>query len=156
MRPARRRKTRTPSLRSSNTCAWPCSCCAMKAVRRRLRPATRGIDCMDIPASEYARRRRQLMRMIGGDAIAIVAAAPQRIRSHDTHYPYRQDSDFHYLCSFPEPEAVLVLVPGRAAGETLLFCRERDPDRERWDGPRAGLEGAVEQYGADDAYPIGD
>src|SRR5690606_4685149 len=76
--------------------------------------------------------------------------------SHDTHYPYRQDSDFHYLCSFPEPEAVLVLVPGRAAGETLLFCRERDPDRERWDGPRAGLEGAVEQYGADDAYPIGD
>ncbi len=111
---------------------------------------------MDMPVAEFARRRRQLMRMIGGDAIAIIAAAPERVRSNDTLYPYRQNSDFHYLCGFPEPDAVLVLVPGRAAGETLLFCRERDPDRERWDGPRAGLEGAVEQYGADDAYPIGD
>ncbi|MFB9067325.1 aminopeptidase P N-terminal domain-containing protein [Pseudofulvimonas gallinarii] len=111
---------------------------------------------MDMPVAEFARRRRQLMRMIGADAIAIVAAAPERVRSNDTLYPYRQNSDFHYLCGFPEPDAVLVLVPGRAAGETLLFCRERDPDRERWDGPRAGLEGAVEQYGADDAYPIGD
>lgn len=111
---------------------------------------------MAIPSSEFARRRRQLMRMIGGDAIAIIPAAPERVRSNDTLYPYRQDSDFHYLCGFPEPGAVLVLIPGRAAGETLLFCRERDPERERWDGPRAGLEGAVEQYGADDAYPIGD
>ena len=109
-----------------------------------------------IPGSEFARRRKQLMRMIGADAIAIIPAAPERVRSNDTLYPYRQDSDFHYLCGFPEPEAVLVLVPGRAAGETLLFCRERDPDRERWDGPRAGLEGAVAHYGVDDAYPIGD
>jgi Xaa-Pro aminopeptidase len=111
---------------------------------------------MNIPASEFVRRRRQLMRMIGADAIAIIPAAPERVRSNDTFYPYRQDSDFHYLCGFPEPDAVLVLLPGRAAGETLLFCRERDPDRERWDGPRAGLEGAVDIYGVDDAYPIGD
>jgi Xaa-Pro aminopeptidase len=109
-----------------------------------------------IPASEYARRRRQLMRTIGKDAIAIVAAAPERIRNNDAHYPYRQDSDFHYLTGFPEPAAVLVLVPGRAQGEQILFCRERDRERERWDGPRAGTDGAVRTYGMDDAFPIDD
>lgn len=105
---------------------------------------------------ECARRRRQLMQLVGEDAIVIVPAAPECVRSNDTFHPYRQDSDFHYLCGFPEPDAVLVLIPGRAAGEALLFCRERDLERERWDGPRAGLEGAVEHYGLDDAYPIGD
>ena len=109
-----------------------------------------------IPAAEYARRRRQLMRMAGEDAILVLPAAPVRVRSHDTHYPYRQDSDFWYLCGFPEPDAVLVLVPGRKHGEALLFCRERDPEREAWDGPRFGQDGAVESFGMDDAYPIED
>ena len=109
-----------------------------------------------IGPAEFARRRRQLMRMAGDDAILILPAAPERVRSHDTHYPYRQDSDFWYLCGFPEPEAVLVLIPGRRHGEAILFCRERDPEREGWDGPRAGQPGAVEQYGMDDAYPIDD
>ena len=109
-----------------------------------------------IDAREFVRRRRQLMRIAGDDAILILPAAPERIRSRDTHYPYRQDSDLLYLTGFPEPEAVLVLVPGRAHGETVLFCRERDPDREGWDGPRFGPEGAVEAFGLDDAYPISD
>ncbi len=109
-----------------------------------------------IPAAEFARRRRQLMRMAGDDAILVLPSAPQRVRSHDTHYPYRQDSDFWYLGGFPEPESVLVLVPGRAHGEVLLFCRERDPEREAWDGPRFGQEGAVEVFGMDDAYPFED
>ncbi|MEA9673228.1 aminopeptidase P N-terminal domain-containing protein [Xanthomonas campestris pv. raphani] len=109
-----------------------------------------------IGAAEYARRRKQLMQMAGEQAILILPAAPERVRSHDTHYPYRQDSDFWYLSGFPEPEAVLVLVPGRKYGEAILFCRERDAEREAWDGPRAGQEGAVAQYGMDDAYPIDD
>jgi Xaa-Pro aminopeptidase len=109
-----------------------------------------------IQQNEYKRRRRQLMRMAGADAIAIVAAAPERVRNNDAHYPYRQDSDFHYLTGFGEPEAVLALVPGRQHGEAILFCRERDPERERWDGPRAGTEGAVSRYGLDDAFPIDD
>ncbi len=109
-----------------------------------------------LAAAEFVRRRKQLMRIAGNDAILVLPAAPERVRSHDTHYPYRQDSDFWYLCGFPEPEAVLVLVPGRRHGEVLLFCRERDPERESWDGPRAGQEGAVEDYGMDDAYPIED
>ncbi|PRH83559.1 aminopeptidase P N-terminal domain-containing protein [Arenimonas caeni] len=109
-----------------------------------------------IKPAEFARRRKQLMRMADEDAILILPSAPERVRSHDTHFPYRQDSDFWYLSGFPEPEAVLVLVPGRKHGEVLLFCRDRDPEREAWDGPRAGAEGAVEAYGVDDAYPITD
>jgi Xaa-Pro aminopeptidase len=104
----------------------------------------------------FARRRRQLMRIAGDDAILVLAAAPERIRSRDTHYPYRQDSDFWYLTGFEEPAAVLVLVPGRAHGEALLFCRERDPEREGWDGPRLGPERACDALGFDDAYPFDD
>ena len=109
-----------------------------------------------IGSSEFTRRRRQLMRMAGREAIVIVPAAPERLRNNDSHYPYRQDSDFHYLTGFPEPEAVLALIPGRAQGEAILFCREKDPDRERWDGFRAGHEGAIAEYGVDDAFPIDD
>jgi Xaa-Pro aminopeptidase len=77
-------------------------------------------------------------------------------RNRDSAWPFRQDSDFHYLCGFGEPEAVLALIPGRKHGEFLLFCRERDAERELWDGTRAGPEGACAQFGADDAFPIGD
>ncbi len=109
-----------------------------------------------ITPNEFKRRRRQLMRMIGRDSIAIVPAAKERIRNNDSHYPYRQDSDFHYLTGFSEPDAVLALIPGREHGEAILFCRERDPERERWDGPRVGTEGAVASLGFDDAFPIDD
>lgn len=105
---------------------------------------------------EFERRRRQLMRTMGEDAVAIVPAAPERRRNRDIFYPYRQDSDFWYLTGFPEPEAVAVIVPGRAEAEFILFCRERDPQRETWDGLRAGQEGACRDYGADDAFPITD
>ncbi|HTL14669.1 MAG TPA: aminopeptidase P N-terminal domain-containing protein [Thermomonas sp.] len=103
-----------------------------------------------------ARRRKALMQAAGDGAILVLPAAPERIRSRDTHYPYRQDSDFWYLTGCDEPEAVLVLVPGRRHGESILFCRERDPEREGWDGPRLGPEGAVDALGLDDAYPIAD
>jgi Xaa-Pro aminopeptidase len=105
---------------------------------------------------EFARRRRQLMRIMGKGAIAILPAAPVRMRNNDVEYFYRPDSDFYYLTGFAEPEAVAALIPGRPQGEYVLFVRDRDPAREAWDGARAGPEGAVKQYGADDAFPIGD
>lgn len=105
---------------------------------------------------EYARRRRQLMRIMGRDSIAILPAAVPKTRNNDVHYGYRQDSDFHYLTGFDEPESVAVLVPGRSGGEYLLFVRERDAARETWDGRRAGPEGATRDYGADDAFPVAD
>lgn len=109
-----------------------------------------------IPASEYTRRRRELMRELAPNSIAIVAAAHERIRSRDTHYLFRQDSDFYYLSGFDEPDAVLVMLPGRAQGEVIFFCRERDPNKEMWDGRRAGPEAMTGQYDADDAFPIDD
>jgi Xaa-Pro aminopeptidase len=109
-----------------------------------------------LPRDEFRRRRRQLMRLMGKDSIAILPAALVRHRNSDVEHPYRQDSDFHYLTGFGEPEAVAVLVPGRPHGEYLLFVRDRDPLRETWDGRRAGPAGAVASFDADDAFPIGD
>jgi Xaa-Pro aminopeptidase len=105
---------------------------------------------------EFARRRRQLMRLMGRDSIAVLPAAPIRHRNSDVEYPYRQDSDFHYLTGFGEPDAVAVLVPGREQAEYILFVRERDAARETWDGRRAGPAGAAREYGAHDAFPIAD
>jgi len=105
---------------------------------------------------EFHRRRKELMRIMGAGSIAILPAAPVRHRNGDVEYTYRPDSDFYYLTGFPEPEAVAVLIPGRDAGQYVLFVRERDREREIWLGKRAGPAGATRQYGADDAFPIGD
>ncbi len=109
-----------------------------------------------IGVREYRHRRRELMRLAGADAAVLLAAAPPRLRNGDTCWPYRQDSDFLYLTGFDEPQAVLALLPGRAAGQCVLFCRERDTAAERWDGGWLGPEGAVRMLGVDDAFPIAD
>ncbi len=111
---------------------------------------------MNIASEEFARRRRQLMKMAGPDAVVIIATAPERMRNADAAWPYRQDSDFHYLSGFPEPDAVLALLPGRQHGEAVLFCRERDAEHERWHGESIGTERAVADYSMDDAFPIDD
>jgi len=105
---------------------------------------------------EYAARRKDLMLQMHKNSIAIISSAPEKIRSRDTHYPYKQNVNLSYLCGFPEPESVLVLIPGRENGETVLFCRDKDPLRETWDGYREGPNGAVKNFGADDAFPISD
>jgi Xaa-Pro aminopeptidase len=110
----------------------------------------------DPARGEFLRRRAQLMRLMGANSIAILPAAPVRVRNSDVEYDYRQDSDFYYLSGFPEPESVAVLVPGRQAAQYVLFVRERHPEREIWDGKRAGPAGATSEYGADDAFPISD
>ena len=109
-----------------------------------------------IPKAEYSRRRKALMAQMEPNSIAILPAAAVAIRNRDVEHVYRQDSDFQYLSGFPEPQAVIVLMPGREHGEYILFCRERNAERELWDGLRAGQEGAIREYGADDAFPITD
>ncbi|XYQ83996.1 Xaa-Pro aminopeptidase [Pseudomonas syringae] len=109
-----------------------------------------------IPKAEYARRRKALMAQMEPNSIAILPAAAVAIRNRDVEHVYRQDSDFQYLSGFPEPEAVVVLIPGREYGEYVLFCRERNAERELWEGLRAGQEGAIRDFGADDAFPISD
>jgi Xaa-Pro aminopeptidase len=107
-------------------------------------------------SKEFARRRKNLMQMMGRGGIAILPAAPVRTRSRDVEYRFRQDSDFYYLTGFEEPNAVAVLVPGRNEAEFVLFVQERDLERERWDGARFGPSGVIEHCGADDAFPIDD
>ena len=106
--------------------------------------------------AEFSRRRNNLMQQIGHDGIAIIATSPVRQRNRDIEHPFRPDSDFIYLTGFEEPEAVAVLIPGREQGQFIIFCRERNPKMETWDGYRAGLEGAQDLYGADDSFPISD
>ena len=111
---------------------------------------------MKISKAEFARRRKNLMGMMDKHTIAIIPGAREVTRSRDTEYPFRQNSDLFYMTGFEEPDAVLVLVPGRRQGQVVLFCRERDPDMELWNGYRLGPEGAVAYLGVDDAFPIDD
>lgn len=104
----------------------------------------------------YQSRRKILMRMMGPRSIAIMPAAPHHVRNRDVHYPYRPDSDFHYMTGFHEPDAVAVLIPGRSPAEYILFCREKDEKRELWDGPVVGQEDACARFKAGDSFPIND
>ena len=105
---------------------------------------------------EFIRRRKQLMQDMGDSAVAILPSAPVKIRNRDVEHTFRQDSDFYYLTGFSEPEAVMVLIPGREQAEYILFCRERDEKTEIWNGKMAGQDGATSMYAADDSFPIDD
>ncbi|MBU3737233.1 MAG: M24 family metallopeptidase, partial [Methylobacterium sp.] len=100
----------------------------------------------------YSSRRRQLLELLG-DGVAVLPTAPEKLRNRDAHHPYRFDSYFWYLTGFPEPEAVLVLTGG-AQPQSILFCREKNLEREIWDGYRHGPQGACAAFGFDQAYPI--
>lgn len=106
-----------------------------------------------IKMAEYAKRRGELMQQVGPKGIVILPSASERVRNGDAMYAYRQNSDFYYLTGFDEPEAVLVLAPKRKEGEFILFNRVRDPDREIWDGPRAGQVGARRDFKANQSFP---
>ncbi len=95
----------------------------------------------------------EFMRRIDQNSVAIIPSAREATRSNDTAYRFRQDSDFLYLTGFEEPEAIAIIAPGREQKFTL-FLRPRDPEREIWDGRRAGVEGAKNEYGANEAFPI--
>jgi Xaa-Pro aminopeptidase len=103
---------------------------------------------------EAALRRRTLMSRMKKNSIALLSAAPQRTRSHDTEYTYRQDSDFYYLSGFTEDDAVLALIPGRTQGEVVLFCQPKDKLKELWNGTLTGPQLAKATLLINDAYPI--
>jgi Xaa-Pro aminopeptidase len=101
------------------------------------------------------RERREALMSRMRDAVAVFFAAPEQIRNRDVHFDYRQESDFFFLTGFEEPEAVLVVAPGRDEGDRVaLFLRTRDPAKEVWDGERVGVDRAVERLGVDKAFPI--
>ena len=107
-----------------------------------------------MPSMNFQKRRQQLMDMVEPNSLIIIPSASPSIRSRDIEYRYRQNSDFYYLNGFPEPNAVMVLIPERSEGEFVLFCQERNQTKEQWDGERVGPDGAMKNYGVDDAYPI--
>ncbi len=102
--------------------------------------------------SLYTERRKHLLNMMQ-QGIAIIPTAPEVARNSDAHYDYRHDSHFYYLTGFAEPEAVLVLLAGDKL-QSILFCREKNAEREVWDGFRYGPDAASEKFGFDAAYPI--
>jgi Xaa-Pro aminopeptidase len=106
-----------------------------------------------VPVAVYAERRARLAARMQPGSIAIVPTAPEVARNADTEYPYRHDSSFYYLTGFTEPEAVLVLA---AHGRAVLFCREKNVEREIWDGFRYGPEAARAEFGFDEAHPVGE
>jgi Xaa-Pro aminopeptidase len=127
--------------------------CGWTSEPRLTRPHAGG-QTRQMPVSgEFARRREQF-RAEMGKGVALFAATPLAIRNNDVEHEFRQDSDLFYLSGFDEPESVLLLSTEHPEHRTVLFVRPRDPERETWDGPRAGVEGAVAQFGADAAYPI--
>jgi Xaa-Pro aminopeptidase len=103
--------------------------------------------------TEFARRRADFVEKIG-DAVAVFPSAPEAVRTNDSHWLYRPDSDLYYLTGFEEPECVLVLAPRHESTKSVMFVRPRDPEREKWEGPRAGVEGATRDVGVDAAYPM--
>lgn len=100
----------------------------------------------------FAERRKQFMDAIGG-TIAILPSAPVAVRSGDVEFIYRQDNDLYYLTGFSEPESVALFAPGQS-DDFIMFVRPRDKQRETWTGRRAGIEGAVGEFGARKAYAI--
>lgn len=108
---------------------------------------------MDI--SPFRDRRTRLLERMNSVAggVAVLPTATEKIRNRDAHYPFRSDSYFQYLTGFTEPEAVLVVVAGDQP-KTILFCRDKDPDKEIWDGFRHGPDGARESFGFDEAHSI--
>lgn len=106
-----------------------------------------------IDPTEYRQRREQLMAKIGSGT-AIFRSAPAAVMHNDVEYAYRQDSDFFYLTGFNEAAAVAVLAPHHEEHKFVLFVQPKDLEKETWHGYRAGVEGAKELYGADEAFPI--
>ncbi|MCE8010287.1 Xaa-Pro aminopeptidase [Halomonas daqingensis] len=101
---------------------------------------------------EYRARRQALMAQLPTDGAVLLPGAGLVTRSRDSDYPFRQNSDLHYLTGFAEPDALLLLLPGRSEGESVLFCQDRDPSLEAWNGIRLGAEGAVREHGLDQAF----
>jgi Xaa-Pro aminopeptidase len=111
---------------------------------------------MPISQKEFQQRRQDLMNHMEPNSIAILASANGILRNGDSEFRFRQSSDLYYLTGFQEAQSVLVLIPGRAQGQCLLFCQEKDPLKELWNGKLMGPEAAIKELGLDDAFPIGD
>lgn len=109
---------------------------------------------MPADAGIHARRRQRLMQRLGKGVAVLLHSAPAAVRNADAEYPYRQHSDFHYLTGLDEPDALVLLIPGRPEGDFILFLKPHDPEMAIWVGESAGLDKAVNVFGASAAFAI--
>ena len=105
-------------------------------------------------AIDFSSRRKKLSELVLDDSVILLCSSNIKSRNSDSDYPFRQDSNFYYLSGFNEPESIIVIRPSAKKRKYVIFCRDRDPLREQWDGFRSGQDGAREVYGADEAYSI--
>ena len=108
------------------------------------------------PYKEMRTRRKELMAQMEPNSIGLVPSAPPSFRNNNAEYLYRQNSDFYYLTGFAEEHALLALIPGRKQGEVVLFCQEKNKEKELWTGILMGPDAAIQNLAIDDAYPIAD
>ncbi|MBN9287673.1 MAG: Xaa-Pro aminopeptidase [Gammaproteobacteria bacterium 39-13] len=111
---------------------------------------------MSMEKQVYHLRREKIFQQMPDNSIALLTSAEIKYRNSDTEYPYRQDSHFYYLTGFDECESLAVLLKKKGQNHFILFCQDRDPQAEQWTGVRVGVNDALEIYGADEAYPIGE
>ena len=104
--------------------------------------------------NNFSERRLQLSNKVLDDSAIIVASALVKSRISDTDYAYRQDSNFYYLSGYEEPDSLILIRPNHDKEKFIIFCRDRDPLREQWDGFRTGQDGAIQEYQADNSYSI--
>ena len=105
-------------------------------------------------AIDFSSRRKKLSELVLDDSVILLSSSNIKSRNSDSDYPFRQDSNFYYLSGFNEPESIIVIRPSAKKRKYVIFCRDRDPLREQWDGFRSGQDGAREVHGADEAYSI--
>ena len=105
---------------------------------------------------EFSKRRKKLARAIGKNCVAILSTADLSTRTNDTYYPFRSDSDFYYYTGFSEPQALMMIAPGRPEGEFILCVRPKDPLMETWEGFMEGLDGVIKNYDANESFDIAD
>ncbi len=108
-----------------------------------------------IQEKEYAKRRHKLLKKLKPDSVAVICSAEAKVRSNDTHYPYRQNSNFYYLSGFKEENAALVFVKRKKKGKVFLFVQEKNPQKELWEGKVLGIKAAKKRFDVDGVYAIG-
>ena len=109
-----------------------------------------------LDASEYPRRRQELVDRLGENSALLLVSGSEKTRNADTHYRFRVDSDFYYLTGFAEPDAVFLVRPGLDCGASILFCQDKDPALEQWEGKRMGPERAPSDLSIAKAFSIKD
>jgi Xaa-Pro aminopeptidase len=106
-----------------------------------------------ITQKEFQARRKKLAEQLPENSVALIPAAHELLRNGDSHYRFRQDSNFYYLTGFNEPDALLVITNSKEF-QSILFNRSSNPVEEQWTGKRLGQEGAIKELHMDQAFPI--